>query len=91
MLSNAAQEPEVVDLAELLCAMGARIRGAGSATIVVEGVRALRPVGFTVIPDRIEAGTFLVGDTCRCSGGCLARDGTPTSSSTGEDELHRRG
>ena len=59
-LNNAAREPEVVALAEYLCKMGARIQGAGSAQIVVEGVRELTPSSFEVIPDRIEAGTYLV-------------------------------
>lgn len=59
-LANCAHEPEVVDLAELLCAMGAKINGAGSDDIVIEGVTALGPAKHRVIPDRIEAGTYLV-------------------------------
>jgi UDP-N-acetylglucosamine 1-carboxyvinyltransferase len=59
-LGNCAREPEVVDLAEALNAMGARIRGAGTAEITVEGVERLRPLDHAVIPDRIEAGTLLV-------------------------------
>ncbi|MGE5415040.1 MAG: UDP-N-acetylglucosamine 1-carboxyvinyltransferase, partial [Syntrophomonadaceae bacterium] len=57
-LLNAAREPEVVDLAELLVAMGARITGAGTDTIVIEGVEALHGADHAVIPDRIEAGTY---------------------------------
>ena len=56
----AAQEPEVVCLAEALNCMGARIRGAGTDTIEIEGVASLQPFQCTVIPDRIEAGTFAV-------------------------------
>ncbi|HEX7117061.1 MAG TPA: UDP-N-acetylglucosamine 1-carboxyvinyltransferase [Steroidobacter sp.] len=60
VIENAAREPEVVDLAEFLNAMGARIRGAGTDTIVVEGVERLRGTSYDVLPDRIEAGTYLV-------------------------------
>jgi len=58
VIDNAAREPEIVDLAAFLAEMGAGIRGAGSATIEVEGVAELRPVEHSVIPDRIEAGTW---------------------------------
>jgi UDP-N-acetylglucosamine 1-carboxyvinyltransferase len=57
-LVNAAREPEVVDLARLLVAMGAKISGAGTDTIVVEGVERLHGARHSVIPDRIEAGTY---------------------------------
>ncbi|MDD3763214.1 MAG: UDP-N-acetylglucosamine 1-carboxyvinyltransferase [Nevskiales bacterium] len=60
ILENAAREPEVVDLARCLSAMGARIRGAGTTTITIEGVDKLRPAQHRVLPDRIETGTFLV-------------------------------
>ena len=60
ILENAAREPEVVDLAECLIRMGARIRGHGSDTIVVEGVERLHGAYHDVMPDRIETGTFLV-------------------------------
>jgi UDP-N-acetylglucosamine 1-carboxyvinyltransferase len=60
VIENAAQEPEVVDLAGLLLAMGARIRGAGSPTITIVGVDRLHGADYAVIPDRIEAGTFLL-------------------------------
>jgi UDP-N-acetylglucosamine 1-carboxyvinyltransferase len=59
-LKNAAREPEIVNLAEVLIAMGARIRGAGTDVIVIEGVESLHPVEAAVIPDRIETGTFLI-------------------------------
>lgn len=59
-IENAAQEPEVVDLANFCRAMGARIAGAGSKTIIIEGVESLHGVEYAIIPDRIEAGTFLV-------------------------------
>ncbi|MBE0417985.1 MAG: UDP-N-acetylglucosamine 1-carboxyvinyltransferase, partial [Coriobacteriia bacterium] len=60
VIENAAREPEIADLAALLVAMGAEISGAGTPTITVEGVEALRPASHTVVGDRIEAGTFLV-------------------------------
>jgi UDP-N-acetylglucosamine 1-carboxyvinyltransferase len=59
-LRNAAREPEVEDLADLLNRMGARVRGAGTDTITIEGVEALGAAEHTIIPDRIETGTFLV-------------------------------
>jgi UDP-N-acetylglucosamine 1-carboxyvinyltransferase len=59
-LKNAAREPEIVNLAEVLNGMGARIHGAGNDVITIEGVERLHPVEATVIPDRIEAGTFLI-------------------------------
>jgi len=60
VLQNAAREPEVVDTAVLLTAMGAKIRGAGTPTIVIEGVRKLHGAHYAVIPDRLEAGTYLI-------------------------------
>ena len=60
ILENAACEPEVEDLARLLNAMGARVEGAGTATITIHGVSALGGVSHRIIPDRIEAGTFAV-------------------------------
>jgi UDP-N-acetylglucosamine 1-carboxyvinyltransferase len=60
ILENAAQEPEVVDLANCLITMGARISGAGTETIVIEGVDTLSGTNYDVLPDRIETGTFLV-------------------------------
>jgi UDP-N-acetylglucosamine 1-carboxyvinyltransferase len=60
VLENAAREPEVVDLANFLVAMGAKIKGAGTDRIVIEGVDKLRGARYEVQPDRIETGTFLV-------------------------------
>jgi UDP-N-acetylglucosamine 1-carboxyvinyltransferase len=59
VLENCAREPEVVDLARCLIAMGARIQGHGADVITVQGVERLRGVEYAVMPDRIEAGTFL--------------------------------
>ncbi len=59
LLENAAREPEVVDLAHALVSMGAKIHGAGESIIEIEGVDELKPLNYTVIPDRIEAGTFM--------------------------------
>jgi UDP-N-acetylglucosamine 1-carboxyvinyltransferase len=61
VIENCAREPEVADLARLLNAMGARISGAGGETIVVDGVDALGGASHTIIPDRIEGGTYLIG------------------------------
>jgi len=60
VLENAASEPEVVNLADVLTGMGAKIRGAGTDVIEIEGVDALRPVEADIIPDRIEAGTYMI-------------------------------
>ena len=59
-LKNAAKEPEIVNLAEILNSMGARITGAGTDIITIEGVESLHPVEASVIADRIEAGTFMI-------------------------------
>jgi len=71
IIENAAQEPEVVDLANFLVSMGADITGAGSNTVKVVGVESLSGTGYDVLPDRIEAGTYLVaaamtGGRVRC-------------------------
>jgi UDP-N-acetylglucosamine 1-carboxyvinyltransferase len=60
IIENAAREPEVVDLARCLQAMGANIEGAGTDTIIVHGVQRLAPCEYSVLPDRIEAGTYLL-------------------------------
>jgi UDP-N-acetylglucosamine 1-carboxyvinyltransferase len=60
IIENAAREPEVVDLANFLIAMGAKIQGAGTDKIVVQGVERLRGTSYEVLPDRIEGGTYLV-------------------------------
>ncbi len=72
-IKNAAREPEVVDLAAMLVRMGARIEGAGSDIITIEGVRQLAGTEHTVIPDRIEAGTFMVA--AGLTGGDLTLEG----------------
>ena len=61
IIENAAQEPEVVDLANCLIAMGAQIEGAGTSTLTIHGVERLHGAQYEVLPDRIETGTFLVG------------------------------
>jgi UDP-N-acetylglucosamine 1-carboxyvinyltransferase len=61
IIENAAQEPEVVDLAHCLIAMGAQIEGAGTSTMIIHGVERLHGTEYEVLPDRIETGTFLVG------------------------------
>jgi UDP-N-acetylglucosamine 1-carboxyvinyltransferase len=73
-IENAAREPEVVDLAECLNAMGARVTGAGSDVITIEGVERLTGATYRVMPDRIETGTFLVA--AAASGGDIRLKGT---------------
>jgi UDP-N-acetylglucosamine 1-carboxyvinyltransferase len=73
-LENAAREPEVVDLADCLNAMGARVSGAGTDRIVVEGVARLHGARHPIMPDRIETGTFLAAAVA--TGGTLALSGT---------------
>jgi UDP-N-acetylglucosamine 1-carboxyvinyltransferase len=60
ILENAAREPEIIDLGLILNRMGARIEGAGTDTIRIQGVSELSPVSYEVMPDRIEAGTFMI-------------------------------
>ena len=60
IIENAAQEPEIVDLANYLNVMGAKVRGAGTSVLHISGVRELKGAEHTVIPDRIEAGTYMV-------------------------------
>ena len=74
VIENAAREPEVVDLADCLNAMGARVTGAGSDVITIEGVDRLRGAEHRVMPDRIETGTFLVA--AAASGGEIKLKGT---------------
>ena len=78
IIDNAAQEPEVVDLAHCLNAMGAHIEGAGTSTLVIEGVERLHGAEYDVLPDRIETGTFLVAGAI--SGGkVLAKRARPNT------------
>ena len=75
VIRNAAKEPEIVDLQNFLNAMGAKVRGAGGGTVVIEGVSRLHGVDYTPIGDRIEAGTYLIaGATC---GGEIEINGIP--------------
>ena len=60
ILENAAREPEIVDLSKALISMGAKISGAGTANVTIEGVTALKPLEYRVMPDRIEAGTYMI-------------------------------
>lgn len=60
VLENCAMEPDIVDLGEFLIKMGAKIQGLGSERIVIEGVKKLEPVSYRIMPDRIEAGTYLL-------------------------------
>ncbi len=69
VIENAAREPEVVDLADCLVAMGARLQGAGSDVIEIEGVQSLSGAEYEVLPDRIEAATYLVAGAI--TGGCV--------------------
>jgi UDP-N-acetylglucosamine 1-carboxyvinyltransferase len=61
VIDNAAREPEIVDLCAMLVAMGARIDGAGTSTLTVDGVDSLSPVTYTTVPDRVVAGTWAIG------------------------------
>jgi len=76
IIENAAQEPEVVDLANCLNAMGANVQGAGTATLVIEGVERLNGTDYDVLPDRIETGTFLVAGAIT-GGRVLAKKAKP--------------
>lgn len=76
VIENAAREPEVVDLAECLNAMGARVSGAGSDEIVIEGVDKLHRAEHRIIPDRIETGTYLVAGAIT-GGGIKLRNAAP--------------
>jgi len=60
ILENCAMEPDVVDLGDFLITMGAKIEGLGTERIIINGVKKLKPVSYSIIPDRIEAGTFLI-------------------------------
>ena len=76
VISNAAREPEIQDLAEFLGKMGAVIRGAGTSTIEVEGVGRLSPASHRAVPDRLEAGTYLVAGAIT-GGDVTVRDCVP--------------
>ncbi|MCC3356213.1 UDP-N-acetylglucosamine 1-carboxyvinyltransferase [Bacillus sp. REN16] len=76
IIENCAKEPEIVDLANFLNAMGAKVRGAGTGTIRIEGVRELHGANHNIIPDRIEAGTFMVASAIT-GGNVLVRGAVP--------------
>jgi UDP-N-acetylglucosamine 1-carboxyvinyltransferase len=78
VLENAAREPEVVDLANCLIAMGAKISGAGTDTITIDGVERLHGARFNVMPDRIETGTYLVA-AAATGGRVKLKDTDPTT------------
>src|SRR5450631_2751805 len=78
VLENCAREPEVVDLARCLVAMGARIQGHGGDVISVQGVQRLKGVDYAVMPDRIEAGTFLAA--AAATRGCITLTDAPVAS-----------
>jgi len=73
VIENAAREPELADLADFLSAMGARIEGVGTPTVEIEGVQGFVPVEHTVIPDRVEAGTFAIA-ACATGGRVVLDD-----------------
>ncbi len=76
-LENAAREPEVIDLADFINAMGGKISGAGTDTITIEGVNSLSGCDYTVLPDRIETGTYLVAAAIT-GGKVLVKDTAPS-------------
>ena len=69
IITNAAREPEIVDLQNFLCRMGASVKGAGTDTVVIEGGKRLYGVDYTIMPDRIAAGTYLT--CCGAAGGSV--------------------
>jgi UDP-N-acetylglucosamine 1-carboxyvinyltransferase len=90
VIDNAAREPEVVDLARCLNAMGARVRGAGTDRIVVDGVERLHGARHHVLPDRIETGTFLVA-AAACGGDVRLTGAAPDTLDAVLDKLREAG
>ena len=93
-IENAAREPEIIDLADVLIAMGARITGAGTDRIVIEGVTALHGTRHAVMPDRIETGTFLcaaAATTARHGGDVLVEGVRPRTLDAVLDKLREAG
>jgi UDP-N-acetylglucosamine 1-carboxyvinyltransferase len=76
VIDNAAREPEIVDLCQMLTSMGAKIDGAGTSTLVIEGVEELRPTQHATVPDRIVAGTFAIA-AVMTQGDVTIRNGRP--------------
>jgi len=89
-LKNCAVEPEIVDLAELLISMGAKIKGQGTTTIIIDGVEALKGADHTVIPDRIETGTFMIAAAIT-GGGITLRHCLPETLTAVIDKLRETG
>jgi len=89
-LDNAAREPEIVDLAGCLCAMGAKIGGAGTDRIVIEGVPRLSGARYAIMPDRIETGTFLAA-AAATRGDVLVRGAAPDALAAVVDKLREAG
>jgi len=90
IIENAAREPEIQDLANVLVEMGAKIEGAGTTTIEIEGTDAFEPVRHRVIPDRIEAGTFAIA-ACMTGGEVLLEDARPDHLELVMDKLQEAG
>jgi len=90
MIENAAREPEVEDLANYLIAMGAKISGAGTHTITIEGVETLGGAEYDVLPDRIEAGTYLVAGAI-CGGRVKVTSARPDTMDAILDKLIEAG
>ncbi|MDH5611090.1 MAG: UDP-N-acetylglucosamine 1-carboxyvinyltransferase [Gammaproteobacteria bacterium] len=89
-IENAAREPEVVDLANFLIAMGAKIQGAGTDTITIEGVEKLHGTRYRVLPDRIETGTYLVAAAIT-GGKIMVKDTEPRLLDAVIDKLREAG
>ncbi|MBX2882142.1 MAG: UDP-N-acetylglucosamine 1-carboxyvinyltransferase [Granulosicoccus sp.] len=90
IIENAAREPEVVDLANYLIAMGADIQGAGTSTLVINGVDKLEGASYSIVPDRIESGTFLVGAAVS-RGHVRVKDTVPSNLGIVLDKLREAG
>ncbi len=90
IIENAAREPEIQDLANVLVEMGAKIEGAGTTTIEIEGTDAFEPVRHRVIPDRIAAGTFAIA-ACMTGGEVLLEDARPDHLELVMDKLQEAG
>ena len=89
-IQNAAKEPEVVDLANCLISMGANIKGAGTDTIIVEGVDSLKGTTFSVMPDRVEVGTYLTA-TAMTGGNVKVKSAKPECLSSVISKLESTG
>ncbi|HZJ96486.1 MAG TPA: UDP-N-acetylglucosamine 1-carboxyvinyltransferase [Oligella sp.] len=90
VLENAAREPEVVDLANILISMGAKITGHGTDRIEIEGVERLHGTDYSIVPDRIEAGTFLCA-VAATGGELLLRNAAPETMGATLDKLEEAG